>query len=1191
MPHSADGGGAPQKRKRRRKALSQKPQPFLFVPRPPKTVTVKTEQRRGGAADTFKPARTQPHITVSTKVASQRALARTERSIATTRSNQRRAAKARQARPKPHHDNIIEKIIHTVYGGGEGDRKGGGPTAARRGSVGTTSLAGFSGSGLAKTGRAAVIATGKDPVGVPTKTVKGLAELAVGSIAALPEFTVRSATHPLKTAKELVKTQSADWQRRYGGSMTSQIERIRKEGAAPEVADVSILLGGAGTAGGRVAGALARGGRLGARAERLATEARPVLRVAGGKTRSQEVAPNLIRAAGQRAEDRARVAKARRKGTKGLVVKPGEVAPIFSQRAQRIAASELSSRANIAKRNIDTKEIRKGSQREFLKLNKAERKGVWHAVQGMVDPSDPVRAADQLRARRDQILAERARRKVTVPARLKESNDEIALIDELLKAPHNTFTPKLREFVDKEAQRSIRVAGVDASTRDIVQEARRLRPQAQVLGIPHPYTQARKAIERAGRRRGVRKSDLIAELDRRRPQLEAPFIAQVRAAARREGLPEPAYVKHYPRPVPGRLEHTTGQGSRAMAAPKQSGMALLKTGTADVRPETLWTSLAETTRRGVNWELTDRQARTHAIELDPKTVAEVARRRRGQRRATPDNLTPEELRRYMDKEGLDPADFSMYQPGRLRRNLDEGTDNPLQGSFIDANNRAQYDTTSGWYLVPKEAATAMNPGSVGSSFAPRALDKMMGIQSATLLGTSPGWLQAQVAANAFVTGFGIRGNVADIPRSVRWYRGLPKEQRDAVDEILGTGVFEHSVPRMGSALNESNRLVNGWRALKTTPFMMRARKANPLDLLFRADDVQNKLFKRAVLYNRLKREGYKRMGQNVGKLALAQQKVADLLDPSKLSVEKQMAKLIDEPEVFENQAKAALSVLGDYSRYTYAERKYLKRGILFYGFLRYSIRTAFYTLPIKHPLATAITAELANLHNDEVRDIVGGPEAPWAYSRIFFDGDKLKSIDLARISPVSSPILDFVNEGPKAAGSLISPLGQVLSDQIYGTKLFTGRQFTGHGSGESGSGLDMESRARIALDQTLGILGGVPYRVGEKATQGTASQTDAALLWSPDPIKYKTEKAQKKEAERRAARGSTKEEILPTLLPFVPKGDTTRQTVASRQEQLRKGKGKRRRRRKPPGVSFGGGGGGGVTFGGGGSSGGVTFGG
>jgi hypothetical protein len=345
--------------------------------------------------------------------------------------------------------------------------------------------------------------------------------------------------------------------------------------------------------------------------------------------------------------------------------------------------------------------------------------------------------------------------------------------------------------------------------------------------------------------------------------------------------------------------------------------------------------------------------------------------------------------------------------------------------------------------------------------------------------------------------------------------------------------------------------------------MTRLKPLNPLDALFRVDNAQTNFFKRAVFYNKVKRQAYRRMNRNFGQMVREQTKLSNILG---LGPEKAMSEIIAHPEQLEKAAKATLDVLGDYTNYTRLERRGIRRVFLFYGFLRYALRTLFYTLPVKHPVATAVAAQLGNLHNDEVRDLLGGPEAPWAYSRIYFgSGDKLRSIDLARINPVSNPIFDVIARGPRGAAGLVSPLMAVLLDQVYGEHAFTGKKFTGKGSAQEGSGLGGNERIKVATADLLSMF--APYRIAHDVRAGGRKTTDASLLWNIDPMVYKTPAAQARHAAEDQARGGGGSVLLSQLSPFVPKGDTA--IFAARAARERKGKKSGRRRVRAGGLYSG----------------------
>lgn len=1021
----------------------------------------------------------------------------------------------------------------------------------------------------------------------PGDTARGAVELATGAIAAIPELGYGLATRPGDTLERLLTGVQQDLARRYGplvdGDTGEFFSRVREEGAAPEIVDVLAVLGGGGAVAGRGAGAVARRGGLGEGLRRVATE-RPGLRTGAGDDAvvQQDVSRNLFRALGQAGEDRLRQrALARRNersstGRRGLQPRDGEVVAksLRSQaRLQRRAVSRRQATGFERLRREQAQEIDRGVIKGLSKLTRAQRTAAFHALQGLVRLDDPAAARRQLARRRAQIVEARQRRGVDVPERLRGSNDELAAIDFLLANADRVFTPKLARWQKREAERSQRIdrATAEAGTgvRDFTAEYRRLRPQGEFLGVPDPIRAAERAIDRAYRDGRVpAKRPLLDELERRKPELIDAYARRVRAAARREGLPEPAYFAHEPRPQSGRADRAPGSGNRAVAGPKKSSMSLFETGRANVRHDAYARGTARSIKRRHNWQQVDDLYREHALRLPPRAELRKILRRGN---VDPRRLTPEDLRRVLDAMNLDPDDWMFYAPGRLRssRATRESRDEGRGARAEHAENQAaglhdavrdatvspeaaaadpdRYKGLSGYVLVPKaahdEIASATQPsGAIG-----RGIAKAQGIQSRVLLGTSPAWLSMQFAANAFLAGFGTRGNVADLVQAQRWMRSLPKEQRQAIDDYLGHGIFEGHVPKIGAATD--NGLVQAWRAFASTPFMQRAGHLNPLDLIFRIDSVQTRTFKRAVLYNQMKRQVYEQMGRDLGRAATAHKRVAGILA---LPPRERMLRIVRDQRQFEKAAQTTLDIMGDYTRYTARERRTLKRAVLFYGFLRYALRTAFYTLPVKHPIAMALTAELANLHNNEVRELLGGDQAPWAYSRLFLRRDgELWSIDFARANPVTNPIVEIRPDDPSSLLGLASPVAQALGDQLYGTSGFFQRPFTGHGSTRHGSGRDADARWRIFVADLASTAW--PVRQWHRAATGGRRTSDDSLPWAPRPIEYRQGAARAREAERLRRQGSVGRQILRDALPLLPRPDNTPEVVAGIQARERGG--------------------------------------
>lgn len=54
-------------------------------------------------------------------------------------------------------------------------------------------------------------------------------------------------------------------------------------------------------------------------------------------------------------------------------------------------------------------------------------------------------------------------------------------------------------------------------------------------------------------------------------------------------------------------------------------------------------------------------------------------------------------------------------------------------------------------------------------------------------------------------------------------------------------------------------------------------------------------------------------------------------------------------------------------------------------------------MPMKHPIMSSVITQLGRLQVEEVRELLGGDELPWALGKLYFNRNgKLESVDLAR---------------------------------------------------------------------------------------------------------------------------------------------------------------------------------------------------
>lgn len=982
------------------------------------------------------------------------------------------------------------------------------------------------GQGPVRAGTATVLGLAQDPKHAIPATAKGFRDALTG----IPSGIAALITDPVGTAKSGAK----DYGRRYGGinepgGVNKMADRVSKEGAAAELLDAVGIATASGAGAGRALGTAARAGKLGEKAERIANDVRPDKRVSGGQTVEQEKSPNLITAAAQTARDnrrvegnRARVARDSAEGKPVDAVKReaavrGEV-PARRREAARAVAKEKGRDLERMKREQRV-EVDKGTRRNLAGLSKKERAGFKFAMQlGIPGEAKLARAA--LEKRFEDIANAREKEGVTVPKVLAKSNDELAIIANLLKGDlDQVFTPRLREVVKAEQSRERRLATNDPGLDPVQSQLRRYMPQAAHLGI-----------------------------ERGKGESNGDFLRRVKRAAADAGLKRPGYFVSQKRPRAGNADRAIG-GTRAIASPKAYTGALFRTGREDTRPEVFEQGIAKNIKRKYNWNRVAQNFDEHAFEWGR-------------------NTTVNKLLDELDHRGIDPESVALWNPRlyraeRAAREDDPNTDFSGRGedpapqglgeavdaaatTIKDLATRPEDFKKAGWSVIPRAVYDEIHTDTRPSGVIARGWDIAKGKQSRILLGLSPAWLQFQVASNALLSGLAGTGPV-DLVKAQVWWSKLPEAQKAAIEPYIGTGAFHDSIgqTKLGAARTRSakvNDMIDAYRALKTTPFMQQIGRGNPLDLLFRADAAQNNAFRRGVLYSQVKRDAYKRMGQNTKAMAGLQTRFMHTLN---LGPQKIMDELVSDQRSLERHAQHVNDFLGDYSTFTAAERRGFQRAVMFYGFLRYSLRFTFLTMPLKHPVMSSVVAQLGRLQVDEVRKLLGGDELPFALGKLYFTKNgQLKSVDLSRANPAMNAITNF--RGPKDVLGFLPPIVGAVIDQAYAKSGFKQKDFRVEGENQgrtSQQGYGVENRVRIFLGQMLALA--APYRTAMNATQ-PGPKGDDSLLFSPRPTQYKDPQTLYSIAASQANKPKTElGRAVQDLVPFIPRNDDAPELAAS----------------------------------------------
>lgn len=183
----------------------------------------------------------------------------------------------------------------------------------------------------------------------------------------------------------------------------------------------------------------------------------------------------------------------------------------------------------------------------------------------------------------------------------------------------------------------------------------------------------------------------------------------------------------------------------------------------------------------------------------------------------------------------------------------------------------------------------------------------------------------------------------------------------------------------------------------------------------------------------------------------------------------------------------------------------MKKNVMFYGFLRFSLRFAFWTMPTKHPVMTGILGNLSKLKADETREMLGGDALPWMLGRIRF-GDKTY-VDLARANPVTNSLVSVATaQGLDAkffsATGMFPPIYGMAFSQVAQRDPFTGKPWKVEGETQPRNYVDvgLEERGRIALGQGLSMF--YPYRTWSQISEDGKPVGSDSLAFDPRPTQY-----------------------------------------------------------------------------------------
>ena len=209
--------------------------------------------------------------------------------------------------------------------------------------------------------------------------------------------------------------------------------------------------------------------------------------------------------------------------------------------------------------------------------------------------------------------------------------------------------------------------------------------------------------------------------------------------------------------------------------------------------------------------------------------------------------------------------------------------------------------------------------------------------------------------------------------------------------------------------------------------------------------------------------------------------------------------------------KMSLNALGDFTKLTPLERKFVRRVIPFYTWIRHMSQVAV-RLPIEHPMRTAWVLHMGNTFKDQEQ----WEEMLPSFMQGYIDAGGDNTIGLQNFMPFSSPLT-----GPKELLGNIAPQLKIPFEQLTGYNTFTRQPFTRPpGTGNEGPFGKLLPTSPPLLEQLRKIS---PQMRTIDALRG---RKDVARYESGDPILIRNPETGKRESIK------TPQSDLRTILGF-----------------------------------------------------------
>lgn len=384
------------------------------------------------------------------------------------------------------------------------------------------------------------------------------------------------------------------------------------------------------------------------------------------------------------------------------------------------------------------------------------------------------------------------------------------------------------------------------------------------------------------------------------------------------------------------------------------------------------------------------------------------------------------------------------------------------------------------YFIVRKASMDELVSQLANTLVSPEIAKVNRATSFLILGTSPAWAAMQVIAEYAQASVAQPRllNPAFVKKAVRAYKEMDPTKRQDFDSWVG--VTNRTIQRaedlkLDLKAGDMEAAANAYSALEGTPYG-RFIRGIPTSIQ-RIDQWKGGRIRTLTALAKIDKDLNGRTNQFVRGIGGLHREMGTALKEMKGKPLKEQAEWVAAHPDWSRRYQSYLDdVMGNWSALTKNERV-AAQAMIFYPFVRMSLRWTFYAFPKRHPIKAAMLYYLGQQNANELKKVLHGDPSyftQWAQVPVDFGEGQEKGglVDLARIAPGSNALVEALggsSEGPKgiAAAKLAQPALAALGTAIYGVAPLSGKQEGDSGWNALAQLLSLSPVSRVAGEAAI----------------------------------------------------------------------------------------------------------------------------